>query len=144
MFFLMCFEDTSKTSTPTSEQPTVTPSTTCPEVQESMKAAPVDPADWSAMSDMVRTELVSRGPCQVYISKDGGWETLPSSPLLPYTSQWGKHPEKLAALFTEKHQSFLLLLRTFLTKHINLSVVDLMIGKTVVRYSIIIIYYIIL
>ena len=53
---------TSTTYTATTLQPADIPSTgTYPEVCESIKAAPVDPADWPALSDMVMMELVSRG-----------------------------------------------------------------------------------
>ncbi len=36
-----------------------------PATSESTKAAPIDPADWPALSDKVRKELVSGGPYEL-------------------------------------------------------------------------------
>ena len=37
-------------------------STTTSDIHESVRGEPIDSADWPTLSDMVRTELVSRGP----------------------------------------------------------------------------------
>ena len=65
MFDLTAGEGPSTACTVTSVQPEDSLSVTNPQQHGSLKAAPLDPADWPSLSDKVRVELVTRGPYQV-------------------------------------------------------------------------------
>lgn len=66
MFYLLPGGDPGRAFAFYIQQPEGTPrASTYTDALESVKAALVDPADWSALSNTVRTELVSRGPHQV-------------------------------------------------------------------------------
>lgn len=52
------------TTNTTCSATTLPPADTSPSAIPDIQGAPIDPADWPALCDAVRTELVSRGPYQ--------------------------------------------------------------------------------
>lgn len=62
---LLCIQIRGQSSTTTATHLQAAEVHLQPSENECTVAAPLDPADWPAMSDKVRTELVHRGPCQL-------------------------------------------------------------------------------